>query len=274
VSNVHGNSAPAAAIKFRLLGPVEAFVQEQKISLGYAKHRLVLAILLAAGGLMIPTDRLIDQIWGDDLPASPRELLYAYVSQLRRNLDHGAPGAGRMLPSAAGGYRAAFDPGQIDIHRFRSLRASAQEQAGHDDAQAARLFRESLRQWGTGARPQGSEPPLADLSGRWADNYRETLREEHRATLIECLAAELRLGAHNQLIPELTDLANSNPLDEQVTALLMTALYRSGRQADALHVYTRTRAQLIQEIGIETSRELGNLYQRILQQDLALDPSQ
>ncbi|MQA88556.1 MAG: hypothetical protein GEV03_29085 [Streptosporangiales bacterium] len=260
-------------MEFRLLGSAGAYTSGRRIEGPgcHAKHRLVMAVLLAAEGRPVTTERLIAQLWDDEPPKTAPELVYHYVSELRRCLEKREPGAGDMLPSYDGGYRIVVDRAQVDVCRFHDLLAAAQRLVGDDDMEAVRLFREALRQWGADATGLRGGEPLAGLTGRWVANYRHTLQEEHRAAVIACLEAELRLGYHSRLVPDLADLANADPPDEQVAGLLMLAYYRAGRQADALRTFQSIRLRLVDDIGAEPGKDLKQLHQQILNQDPALD---
>jgi DNA-binding SARP family transcriptional activator len=249
-------------MRFRVLSVVEARSGNEQIDIGYAKHRLVLAILLTAQGQLVSTDQMIDHIWDDEPPRTARDLIHGYISDLRARLDRG----GHLLPQHNGGYRIQVGRDQVDLHRFHDLVATSQSLLHHDDHQAVRLLREALDQWDGSPTVE----PLAGLAGRWAANYRRTLREEHHSALVNRIEAELRLGLCSRLIPELSDLANANPLDEKVAELLMRAFYQAGRRADASNTYLSTRKRLQDELGSDPSEHLDHLYQRILNQDPAL----
>ncbi len=264
-----GPGLASESLDFRVLGAVEVRLDGRRLDLGSAKHRLVLTILLAAEGGPLAPDLLVDRIWSDNPPRTARALLYGYISDLRGTLDRSVPGAGdTLLPKNEGAYRARVDSDQVDLHRFHRRRRAGLD-ARDDPAKAASLFREALREWGTGAGLQGGEP-LTGLSGQWASDYRETLRNERRETLLACLDAELRIGHHSRLVSELDELAKAEPLDEKVTRLHMLALYRTGRLGEALAAYTAIRQRLDEQLGVEPGVELTKLHQRILEQDPSL----
>ncbi|MES4906975.1 MULTISPECIES: BTAD domain-containing putative transcriptional regulator [unclassified Streptomyces] len=258
---------------FRVLGPVEARSQDRHVDLGHAKQRCVIAVLLVEANRVVPVGQLIDRVWGEEPPASVRSVLYGYVARLRAALraldgdadgdaDAGAAGAGQggaRLARRSGGYVLEVSAESVDLHRFRGLVAEAAA-AEEDPARAARLLRGALGLWRGEA--------LSGLSGDWAWNMRERLGSEHIAARLALGDAELRLGRHGELLPELRDLAAAHPLDERVVRQLVVTLYRCERQAEALEVYTRTRERLADELGVDPGPELQALYQRILVGDL------
>ena len=263
-------------VEIRVLEAVMVQLAGRRVPLGDAKHRLMLAMLVAAEGRLIPTGQLIDQIWDGEPPRTARNLVHSYASDLRRSLAAGREGSAEMLPRHHdGGYQLLVSRENVDLCRFRDLRARARPLARNDDAQAAALLRQALSQWGAGGGPGGG--PLTDMNGtpvadcRWLQAYRHTLREEHRATLIERLKAELRLGEHERITAELADLAAADPPDERIAGMLLIACYRSGRQGEATLAYQRTRKRLLTELGVEPGPDLRDLHQKILNQDPQLD---
>jgi DNA-binding SARP family transcriptional activator len=223
-------------------------------------------VLVAAGGHPVSTESLIDKLWdADRRPDKPREQVYEYVSKLRRALRDGA--AGHLIPGHDGGYRIVVDRAHVDLYRFTDLVARARAVAGRDDPSAAALLREALRQWG----PDVDGEPLAGLAGPWASNFRLTLREQRRHAQLTRLETELRLGHHDDVVPELTRLCGLDPPDEQVAGLLMRALYRAGRQVEALDVYPRVRRRLL-AFGAEPGRDLERLHRLVANQDPSLGP--
>lgn len=259
---------------FRVLGPVEAWSKDRQVDLGHAKQRCVIAVLLVEANRVVPVGQLIDRVWGEEPPASVRSVLYGYVARLRaalRALEEGAVGAGAAagghdgarLARRAGGYVLEVSAELVDLHRFRGLVAEAAA-AEEDPTRAAGLLRGALGLWRGEA--------LSGLSGDWAWNMRERLGSEHIAARLALGDAELRLGRHGELLPELRDLAAAHPLDERVVRQLIVTLYRCERQAEALEVYTRTRERLADELGVDPGPELQALHQRILVGDLDVRP--
>jgi DNA-binding SARP family transcriptional activator/Tfp pilus assembly protein PilF len=248
-------------VEFRLLGPVELWADGRRRELGTAKERLVLAILLLSPGQLVTAETLIDHLWDTAPPAKPRPSLYSYVTRLRDRLAQ--TGDDVELPFRSGGYVLEIDETTIDVHRFQLLRTQARAiaQSG-DDQHAIELYREAAELW------RGE--PLADLSGEWVTRTRKSIEDQLLAATFERVDIELRHGHYADLVGELSDLAARYPYEEQLIERLMRALYGCGRQAEALQVYRRTRARLVDEIGTEPDPRLRELHQRILQGDPSL----
>jgi WD40 repeat protein/DNA-binding SARP family transcriptional activator len=245
-------------VEFRVLGPLEVTAGDRPIALGGGKQRVVLTHLLLRANKLIPADRLIDEVWGDDPPAAARNVLQTYVSRLRK-----AIGAER-LEHGAGGYVLYADASEIDANRFQALVEEARRRAPGDAGAAAQLYREADALW--------RGPALDDLADQPSLRAEIGHLEELRAAATEArVIAELALGRHAELVPELGTLTALYPHREGVWAHLITALYRSGRQADALAAYRRARTVLVEELGIEPSPDLRRLEQQVLQQDAALE---
>jgi WD40 repeat protein/DNA-binding SARP family transcriptional activator len=243
---------------FRLLGPVEVTDGQERVPLGGPKPRTLLAHLVLALGRVVPAEQLIDAVWDERPPPAARNTLQTYVSHLRRQL-----GAER-LRARAGGYVLEGERSEVDVYRFEQLLAEARAAAGEDPAAAVQAYGEALAQW------RGSA--LDDLAGQpslRADIARlEALR---LAAVEERLGKELELGRHAEMVAELERLTVRHPLRERLWAHLMVALYRSGRQADALVAFGRARRTLAEELGIDPSPELQRLHEQVLRQDLALE---
>ena len=238
---------------FSLLGPLTAAVDGAPIELGGQKRRALLAALLLKADEVVTRDDLIDALWGEDPPDTARNTLQVYVSQLRKVLPEG------LLETTPAGYRLAIDPGAVDLFEFERLTQAGRSALTIGDAAgAAETLRRALDLW------RGSPTDLPQL---------EALRlEELRLTALEDRTdAELALGRHVQLVGELERLVAEQPLRERVRGQLMLALYRSGRQADALAVYQRARRTLVEELGIEPGESLRKLERAILEQDPALN---
>ncbi|MBT2230738.1 AfsR/SARP family transcriptional regulator [Nonomuraea sp. NEAU-A123] len=232
----------------------------------------MLALLLLAGARPVTMEELIDKIWGAEPINSARKVIQHYASDLRAHLGHSSgPGLGDMLPKYQGGYRLLADRNQVDVYRFRDLVNDARPLIGRDDEQAVRILRDALRQWGTRGLRAGE--PLSGLTGQSAANARAKLQAEHRAAVIDCLEAELRLGHHAQLVPEILDLASAGPPDEELTGLLMLACHRAGRSAEALGAFAALRKRLADEVGADPGPDIEHLHRRILQQDPDLSDS-
>ena len=238
-------------VEFRILGPLEAVADGEAVPLGGAKQRALLALLLLEGGRVVSTDRLLDSLWDGRPPATATASLQNFVSQLRKAL--GAD----VIETAPPGYRIRLDANQLDLARVRRL---VDEARASDLPRRSRLLAEALSAW------RGT--PLAELEyASFAQNEIGRL-VELRLTLVEEWAeTELALGRHAELVGELEALVAGHPLRERLRGQLMLALYRSGRQADALEVYREGRARLVDELGIEPSPLLQRLQASILRQE-------
>jgi predicted ATPase/DNA-binding SARP family transcriptional activator len=248
-------------VEFRILGPVEADDRGLALDLGGMRERTLLVRLLLSANRVVPAHRLAEDLWSGDPPPHSMATLRVYISRLRRALG---PHAGALLTQAPG-YRLSLHDDQLDAARFERLvlAADAERAAGKPEAAAATL-REALDLW-RGPALSG----VADLPFAQADAAR---LEEARLTALESRTeADLACGRHASLIAELDGLAARHPLREQLTGQLMLALYRCGRQADALHAYAELRARLAEELGIDPSPALRRRQDQILQQDPALD---
>jgi len=257
-----------AELDFRILGPLEVREGERPLPLGGAKQRAVLALLLLDAGRVVSTDRLIEELWPERPPGRPQTAIQGYVSELRKLLER-KPGAPfQVLTTEGPGYRLRLEPEQLDLHRFeRSFEQGQRALATGRAEVAARMLREALSLW--------RGPVLADFAYEaWAQAAIGRLEELRLACLEERLEADLALGRHRELIGELEALIAEHPLREHLRGQLMLALYRSGRQAEALEVYQRARRALVDELGIEPSSELQELNRLILRQEpgLVLEP--
>jgi predicted ATPase/DNA-binding SARP family transcriptional activator len=247
-------------VRFAILGPLRAVGPGGPVALSAAKQRAVLAALLLARGEAVSPARLIDVLWGEDPPATASKALQVHVSQLRRAL-----GPAQQIVTRAAGYAIGLEPGDLDLERFETLVAQARERrAAGRPGEAAPLLREALGLF--------RGPPLADapLLGPAASEP-DRLEGLRLAALEERLEVDLELGGHAAAIGELETLAAEHPYRERLHAQLMLALYRAGRQADALEAFRRARHALVQDLGLEPGRELHRLEAAILAQDPALD---
>jgi DNA-binding SARP family transcriptional activator/streptogramin lyase len=245
--------------KFGILGPFEAHENGRALAIGAGKQRALLALLLLDVGEVVSTDRLIDALWGERPPASALNSVHIYVSHLRKVLGEGC------LITSGHGYLLALEPEQVDLGRFERLLGDGRELlAGGEPKRASEVLRAALALW--------RGPPLADLASEpFAQGEIARLEELHLAALEERIEADLALGRHDQLVPELEALVRANPLRERLRAQLMLVLYRSGRQAEALETYRRARLTLVEEVGLEPGRRLQELERAILSQAPALD---
>ena len=239
-------------MEYRILGPLEVEQDGQLLPLGGAKQRGVLALLLLSANTVLPRERLIDELWGDEPPDTARTALQVHVSQLRKTLGR------EVIVTQAPGYLVHVGPDELDADRFADLVAQGRRA---DSAEAAELLREALALW------RGSVLAELDPVGR---PERLRLDEERLAVLELRIDADLELGRHADLVPELEALVHQHPLRERLRGQLMLALYRSGRQADALAVYRSGRLLLGEELGLEPGEHLRRLERAILEQDPSL----
>lgn len=245
---------------FRILGPLEVWEGGRLVGLPGARQRALLAILLLHAGEAVSTDRLMDELWGDTPPAAGSAALRVRVSQLRRALG----AAGELLVTRPPGYAMALAPEQLDLRRFERLLEAGDRALSRDDpASAAASLGEALALW--------RGPPLADFSyAPFAQAAIVRLQELRLAAIEQRVEAQLALGDHARLTGELQALVLEHPLRERLWGQLMLALYRDGRQAEALQAYRAARERLVGELGLEPGPELHDLERRILDQDEAL----
>ena len=251
-------AAPEDAVEFRILGPLEASRHGQPLELGAGKQRALLVLLLLRAGEIVSTDRLIDALWGERPPPSALNSVHIYVSQLRKALGNG------RLETRGHGYLLALEPEQLDLGRFERLLGDGRELLASGDAdRAAGALRAALGLW--------RGPPLSDVAFEpFAQAEIARLDELRLAALEERIEADLALGRHAELVPELEGLVREHPLRERLRAQLMLALFRSGRQSEALDAYQQARRLLSTELGLEPGRRLRELEAAILRQDAQL----
>ncbi|MCX4672248.1 NB-ARC domain-containing protein [Streptomyces sp. NBC_01381] len=252
------------ALEFRLLGPVEALWDGRSLRVGGPKPRALLAALLLRAGHVVPADALVDVVWGEEPPETARALIQTYVSALRRALPEARRGA---IETRAPGYVIRPDAGAVDLGRFEELAVAGRRAAAQGDhSAAARLLRDALTLW-RGSALGGVGEVLRSEAVR--------LDEARRAVLEERIAAELECGGReSELITELKGLVGAHPTNERLRGQLMLALYRVGRQADALAVYEDGRAVLAEELGIDPGPELSRRHGSILRADPVLLPAE
>jgi DNA-binding SARP family transcriptional activator/glutamine cyclotransferase len=247
-------------MEFRMLGPFEVVNAGASVPIGGAKQRALLAILAIHANEVVSVDRLIDDLWGERPPVSASNTLQAYVSRLRKAV---ANGAGATIEFGSGGYVLRAAPGLIDARRFAQTVTSARERGPAEER--SRLLREALEAW--------RGPALADFAFEpFARAEIERLDELRLCALEGRIDADLECGRHSELVAELEALVVEYPLRERFREQLMLALYRSGRQAEALDAYRLGRRRLVDELGIEPGPRLQELERAILAQDRALDP--
>ncbi|HET9421357.1 MAG TPA: BTAD domain-containing putative transcriptional regulator [Nocardioides sp.] len=254
-------------LRFRLLGPMALSVDGRPAKLPGTAERALLAQLLLAPGRTIPATLLVDRLWsGTTLPVDPMNALQIRVSKLRRALA--AVGVDDVVARDGVGYRAAVEPAQVDAVEFelrlRAARARTAADAGEGyGPEHLALFDDVLDLWGG--------EPLSDFATeQWAVAEAARLVELWLAALTERAQVALALGRHQEVVADLEPVVAGDPTLESLVGLLMVALYRSGRQADALEVYTRTREVLDESLGLEPSVSLRSLHERVLRQDESL----
>ena len=253
-------------MQFEVLGPFRVRSDDAAPELRVGAQHGLLAVLLTSPNVAITDDRLIDELWGDDPPASARHLLQVYASQLRGLLGE-LPDGPRVVRDG-NGYALRVLPDELDAERFAAAVARARELQELDPEGADRLFSEAMQLW-RGAPFAGLRQPSPAVRERAA--YLERLRLE---ALYRWTEVRLRLGRHRELVPELTALVAEHPYDEALHAQLLLALYRCGRQAEALDTARALQDRLRDDLAIELSPEVRDLYRRILLQapELLLEP--
>jgi DNA-binding SARP family transcriptional activator len=248
-------------MEFRILGPLEAVAEGRPVPLGGGRQRAVLALLLLHAGEALSVDRMVDELWGDGAPPTAAKMVKNAISGLRATLVEGRA----LISTEPHGYTLRAQPGAIDAERFaHGVEEGRAALAAGDPRRAAAALREALALW--------RGPALADLAYEsFVQSEAARLEEERLAALEARIDADLALGRHAALIPELEALVRDHPLRERARAQLMLALYRSRRQARALEVFQAARRDLVEELGIEPGRELRELHQAILTQAPELD---
>jgi DNA-binding SARP family transcriptional activator len=246
---------------YRILGPFEAFDGERELSLGGARQRAVLALLLLRANEALTRDVIVDELWGEHPPQTVGKVLQNCISALRKELPAGAD----KLRTVGSAYVLQLAPEELDRDRFeRGLAEGRAALAAGELEDAVERLTAALGLW------RGA--PLSDFTyERFAQDEIARLEELHIAAVEDRIEAELALGRHSEVIPEVEALVGRQPLRERLRGQLMLALYRSGRQAEALAAYRDARRTLLGELGIEPSRALQRLEQGILAQDPALD---
>jgi DNA-binding SARP family transcriptional activator len=233
-------------VEFEVLGDMRVRVDGRFVDPGPARQRTVLAALLLAMNTVVGVDQLVDRVWTNRAPQRAREGVYTYVSRLRR--------LGVRLERRSGGYLLAGEPDTVDLHRFRSLTTRARSTARSEDA--LRLLTDALDLW------RGD--PFANLDAPWLLDVRQSLEADRLAAERDRADVALRLGRHAELLPELRQQAATHPLDERLAGQLMLALYRSGKQADALAHYQRLRHDLAESLGVDPMADLRRLHVALL----------
>ncbi|GAB7037152.1 MULTISPECIES: AfsR/SARP family transcriptional regulator [Catenuloplanes] len=254
---------PAAGLRLAVLGPVRAWFGGTELDLGAPQQRSVMAMLVLREGTAVTADEIIAGMWGDDPPRTALTTIRTYVCRQRATLGRAGADRAVRIESASGGYALHVPPGTVDLSRF-----ARHDTRGTIAARAA--------DWRTVVAEKSAAlglchgQPLANLPGRYVGNQRVRLEQHIMTARFDLLHARVNLGQHREVLPELTALAADQPLREDVQALLMTALYASGRVADALMQYQRARRTIVEELGVEPSVSLRQAQQRILVDDPSL----
>ena len=246
-------------MEFRVLGPMEVLADGRPVELSARRPRTLLAALLLRAGQVVPVDALAEAVWGGAAPASAASVLRMYVTQVRRAL-----GNGRVVTRPPG-YLLVVEDGELDADRFERLFADGRRALTDGNPRLARsLCASALELWRGDA--------FADLPAEGFVGHEAARLDELRLACAESrIDADLRLGRHDGVLAELEQLVVLNPLREGLRAQLMLALYRSGRQADALAAYREGRTAMVDELGLEPGAALRGLERRILEQDPTLD---
>ncbi len=266
VSRVRDVNVNEDSLCFAVLGPVKAWCGESELDLGSPQQRTVLAALLLRSGRSATLGELIDAVWGEEQPAAAASVIRTYVSRLRKVLEPKGDkgGAPQVVVSAGDGYLMRVQEDALDLNLFQKRVMEATKlRASGEVSTAAKLLHTALGWW------QGEA--MAGLTGPMAESERSRLHEERMNALEARLELDVELGRHGEVIAELVSLTGKYPFRERLCHLLMLALYRSGRQAEALAAYRETRNTLVAELGIEPGPDLQDLQDRILAADASLN---
>lgn len=245
-------------MEVRVLGPLEVLIDGNRLDLGGHRQQIVFASLALEANRVVPVGRLMEAIYGDDLPSTSRAQVQICVSALRRLFNtHDHPDT---IVTRSQGYLLRVTDGDLDLDRFSSLvEGGRRARSSQNFDEAVRHSRAALALW-RGRALYGLESRLVQSAANRLDERRINLHED-------CVELELELGRHRDLIPELSDLVEQHPLRERLRGQLMLALYRSGRQAEALDVYRQARRTMIDELGLEPNQWLQQLEHAILTSD-------
>ena len=251
-------------LEFRVLGPLQVAKEGRLLPLGGSKQRGLLALLLLDRNRVVPRDRLVDLLWGESPPASAANSIQIYVSKLRRLLGDGATAGAGAIVTERPGYRLRVPPGELDADRFERLIAEGSEALRAGEAERAeKTFADAVALW--------RGPPFADFTAEpFAQAEIARLEQLRLRALDQRIDAQLLLGHHFEVLADLAMLIDQNPLEERLRAQQMVALYRSGRQADALAAYQDFRRLLGDELGLDPSPDLREIERKVLRHDPAL----
>ena len=251
--------------RIEVLGPVEAWVDGRAVALGGQRPRALFAVLALMGGRVVAIDQLIDELWSEAPPTRARDSLQMHVSRLRKGLAE-AGGDGGRLVSHAGGYLLEVRPGERDIDRWQQALGRARRARADGEPRTARQrFEEALGIWR--GQPFAGVSTNSLLAGE-----RARLEEERLAAVIDAIELDLQLGRHGELLGQLEAFVIAHPFKERLVELQMTALYRCGRQADALAAFHAARGRFLDELGIEPAEPLRKLHEDVLTHSAELSP--
>ncbi len=245
-------------VEYRVLGPLEVVGERGALPLGGYRQRLLLAVLLSRVNQVLDIAWLVDAVWGDHPPRTARKTLQVYLARLRQAIGEDA------ITTTQAGYRLDAGPESLDSQTFERLADEGRGLLDHDPVGASRTLREALALW--------RGPPFGELGDVGVLKPESTrLQQARLAALEDRIEAELACGRGGELVPELTDLVATHPMRERLRAQLMNALYRAGRQADALMSFEQARIMLAEELGTDPSEALSLMHERILQHDPTLE---
>ena len=253
-------------LRVGVLGPVTAWYGQDELHVGQPRQQAVLGILAMRANRVISRAELVDAVWGHDPPASAEGGIYTYVAGLRRIIEPGRSlrGPGRVLVSSGAGYVLHLVPGQPEAVAFEQQLARARQlRRSGDLAGTVKALEGALGLW-RGVAFAGVPGPFAETERARLAELRSTAAEERADVL-------LALGRHSEVVPDLTAMVADHPLRERMRGLLMIALYRTGRQAEALRVFADGRRMLADELGIDPGSDLSRIHQQVLASDPALN---
>jgi DNA-binding SARP family transcriptional activator len=247
-------------VRFNVLGPIRAWRDDREVDLGSPQQQATLAVLLLHEGRLALGQEFISALWGEDPPRAAAGTIRTYISRLRRALESGDPQSAVRIDSLGGGYALRIPAEALDLTSFQQQLGRARAaRRQNDPATAAASLREAMTLW------KGT--PLAGLAGPYVQAQRAALEQTLLTAHEHRLGAELELGHSGDVSAELSVLAAQNPLREQFHEMLMLALYRSGRQAEALTVFANVRRQLAEDLGVDPGPRLQRLHQQLLRAD-------
>jgi DNA-binding SARP family transcriptional activator/tetratricopeptide (TPR) repeat protein len=253
------------SVEFRILGPLEITAGSERLELGGSRQQIVAAMLLMSANRVVTMDRLLEAIYGEDLPPTSRSQAQISISYLRRMFAAHSPDA--VITTHPSGYIINVSPGELDLHRFEELVAAGRTARDAQSLKSAvASYRDALRLW-RGAALDGIDSDLLRAAASRLDEQRITVNEDR-------IQLELELGRHRELVGELGELIHEYPLRERLRGQLMLALYRCDRMAEALQAYRDARQVMIDELGLEPSERLQRLERSILNADPSLNPPQ